>query len=309
MKCTKLKILPLFATTLIFISSVTADQSFVLSSPAVVDGGQLPQDYTGDGTSSTLPLEWRGEPAGTKSYAVIMHHIDPEGKTKWYWILYNIPADVTRLPKNVKGVGTLGNNSINHRAEYAPPHSKAPLPKTYIYTVYALSALPKMMDGPPVDVSREVLLTAMNGLILGSAEFKVVYTSQARSMPAPAGDQRKPWLQIHGAELANQEGVITLEAILDDANRAFAIYDRNHDGVITAEELKATGDVREGTTFAGLIYRHFVDLDTNGDGKVSREELLAAVKYIFNTADLNHTGKLTPAEWQNSPDAPLPIRK
>jgi len=302
----------LFLVMALAVTRNTAGATFVLHSPAVVDGGKLPQEYTGDGESATLPLEWSGAPEGATSYTLIMHHIDPEGKTKWYWILYNIPADVTGLPKNVKGVGTLGNNSINHRAEYAPPHSKAPLPKTYIYTVYALSALPKI-NVPPVEVSREILLTAMNGLILGSAEFKVVYTSLARSMPAPAGGdsggQRKPWLQIHGAELANQEGVITLEAILDDANRAFAIYDRNHDGVITAEELKATGDVREGAAFAGLIYRHFSDLDTNGDGKVSREELIAAVKYIFNTTDLNHAGKLTPAEWQNSPNAPLPIRK
>jgi len=298
----------LFLAMALAVARNAVGKTFVLHSPAVVDGGKLPQEFTGDGESATLPLEWSGAPEGTTSYALIMHHIDPDGKTKWYWILYNIPADVTGLPKNVKGVGTLGSNSINHRAEYAPPHSKAPLPKTYIYTVYALSALPKI-NVPPVEVSREVLLTAMNGLILGSAEFKVVYTSQARSLPASDSDQRKPWLQIHGAELANKEEVITLETMLNDANRAFAIYDRNHDGIITAEELKATGDVREGAAFAGLIYRHFTDLDTNGDGKVSREELLAAVKYIFNTADLNHAGKLTPAEWQNAPNAPLPIRK
>ena len=68
-----------------------------------------------------------------------MHHIDPEGITKWYWILYNIPADVTSLPKNVTGVGTLGNNSVNGLTEYAPPMSSGPGEKTYIYTVYALS--------------------------------------------------------------------------------------------------------------------------------------------------------------------------
>ena len=49
-------------------------------------------DYTGDGSRSTLPLEWAGAPSGTKDYALIMHHVDPEGKTKWYWILYNIPG-------------------------------------------------------------------------------------------------------------------------------------------------------------------------------------------------------------------------
>ncbi len=148
--------------------------SFVLRSSAVADGGMLPVDYTGDGTGSTLPLEWSGAPAGTKSYVLIMHHIDPEGKTKWYWTLYNVPASVNSLPKNVKAVGTVGNNSVNHRAGYAPPHSKGPGPKMYILTVYALSA-PVQISLPPVEVSRDVLLAAMKNLVLDNAELKVVY--------------------------------------------------------------------------------------------------------------------------------------
>jgi phosphatidylethanolamine-binding protein (PEBP) family uncharacterized protein len=55
----------------------------MLRSPEVADGGTLPKDYTADGTSATLPLEWKGAPAETKSYAVIMHHIDPQGIVKW----------------------------------------------------------------------------------------------------------------------------------------------------------------------------------------------------------------------------------
>ena len=146
---------------------------FVLSSPAVKDGGQLPVEYTGDGESSTLPLEWTGAPAGTKSFALIMHHIAPD-KTKWYWIIYNIPAKVKILPKNVKNVGKLGNNSVNGRVEYAPPHSKGPGPKKYIYTIYALSAAPKIKV-KPAEVNREVLLSAMEGLVLGKAEMSVIY--------------------------------------------------------------------------------------------------------------------------------------
>jgi len=151
---------------------------FLLKSPAVADGGTLPKEFTGDGASATLPLEWGGAPAGTKSFAVSMHHIDPEGKAKWYWTLYNIPADTKSLPKNVKDVGTLGNNSVNGRTEYAPPHSKGPSTKTYIYTVYALSA-PVAMDVPPAEVSRAALLAAMKDKILASTEMKVVYTRPA----------------------------------------------------------------------------------------------------------------------------------
>jgi phosphatidylethanolamine-binding protein (PEBP) family uncharacterized protein len=151
-----------------------AGNTFVLGSLEVVDGGQLPKDYTGDGTSSTLPLEWSGAPEGTQSFVVIMHHVAPD-QIKWYWILYDIPADVKILPKNVRGVGTLGNNSVNGRMEYAPPHSKGPGPKTYIYTIYALTAPPKITIEPS-QVSRNVLLAGMKDQILDSAELRVVYT-------------------------------------------------------------------------------------------------------------------------------------
>lgn len=165
----------LFMLLMVVPSSVMAKTAFVLQSPQVVDGGMLPKEFTGDGASSTLPLEWSGAPEGTKSYALIMHHIDRENKVKWYWILYNIPADTKSLPKNVKNIGIMGNNSINGKVEYAPPHSKGPGPKIYIYTIYALSA-PVKLDMPPSKVNRAVLLDAMWEYILATAELKVVYT-------------------------------------------------------------------------------------------------------------------------------------
>jgi len=163
------------STSCYFNKPAPSRSSFILRSPDVEDGGQLPKEFTGDGAGATLSLEWSGAPAGTRSYAVIMHHIDPEGKVKWYWVLYNIPADIRSLPKNVKGIGVLGNNSINGRTEYAPPHSKGPGPKTYIYTVYALSEPPQITVSPE-EVSREILLCAIKNRILSSAQLKVIYT-------------------------------------------------------------------------------------------------------------------------------------
>ena len=148
--------------------------TFVLRSSAVTNSGVLPAEFTGDGASATLPLEWIGAPAETKSYALIMHHEAPD-QTKWYWILYDIPANVQSLPKNVQGVGTLGNNSVNERTEYAPPHSKGPGAKTYTLTVYALSASPQITV-PPARVNREVLLAAMKEKVLATAELSVTYS-------------------------------------------------------------------------------------------------------------------------------------
>jgi phosphatidylethanolamine-binding protein (PEBP) family uncharacterized protein len=141
--------------------------------PAVADGGQLPQEYTGDGAGTTPPLAWSGAPAATRSFAVVMHHVDPEGKTKWYWILYDIAAQMHGLPAGVGNVGTLGTNSINGKAEYAPPYSKGPGEKTYVNTVYALSA-PVKPGVPPAQVACDLLLAAMKDRIIASAQLSVV---------------------------------------------------------------------------------------------------------------------------------------
>lgn len=158
-------------------NAATPSSSFTVQSSAFVSGGRLPVEYTGDGAGVTPPLEWKTPPAGTQSFAVIMHHLDPEGKTKWYWTLYNLPANARSLPKAVQGIGTLGNNSVNGKIGYAPPHSKGPGDKTYLLTVYALSA-PLSINVPASEVTREVLLAAMQGKILASAELPVVYARE-----------------------------------------------------------------------------------------------------------------------------------
>jgi len=165
-------------------TSPPVNGKFRLSSPEVVDGGILPKDYTGDGTSSTLPLEWSNVPAGTRSFALIMHHVAPD-RTKCYWIIYDIPPDARNIPKNVRDVGHLGMNNINTKMEYAPPHSKGPGTKLYVYTLYALSS-PLALKMPPEEVTRETLLNAMKRLILDTAELHMTYTRFPEpSAPSP----------------------------------------------------------------------------------------------------------------------------
>ncbi len=164
----------------------TSHAGFTLHSTAFTDNGTLPVEFTGDGASLSPPLDWHGAPRGTRAYALIMHHIAPD-KTKWYWVLYNIPPDVHALPKGAHGIGLQGNNSVNKKTEYAPPHSKGPGKKTYILTLYALDA-PLQLTVKPETVNRDVLLAAMQGHILASAAVHVSYT---RYLPGqtPPGEQ------------------------------------------------------------------------------------------------------------------------
>ena len=301
---------------------------FVLTSPEVADGGNLPVDYTGDGSGATLPLEWKGAPAGTKSYALIMDHLAPGNEMKSYWVMWDIPASVTSLPKNVKGVGKLGVG-FKGGVGYEPPHSKGPGAKTYVLHVYALSAEPKITG--TASVNREALLAAIEGKILAKADLSVVYSrggvatggaggspgmapgdSPALPMPPQAGaggqpgGQRKPWMQTHGAELdANRDGIVALEETLADMKLAAAEYDVDKNGIITPVEIDRTGDVRQGAAFAGFIYRHAVELDANQDSQITNAELNNTAKYIFDSADLDHDGKLSATEVQSAPNAPL----
>jgi gluconolactonase len=164
------------ARTMVYTAQMSAQNSsassFTLTSPDLSEDGRLPAEYTCDGASSTLALNWSGMPAGTQSYAVIMHHNAPDNAIHWYWVLYDIPVDVNSLAKNVTGIGKLGTNSVNDRTEYAPPCSKGPGDKEYIYTVYALSKQPQITTSP---VNRAALLDAIKDITLASAELHVVY--------------------------------------------------------------------------------------------------------------------------------------
>lgn len=171
-------------------SPASISSSLTLRSPEFKNGGTLPVDYTGDGSGATPPLEWSGAPAGTKSYALIMHHLDPEGVTKWYWTLYDIPGNVTSLPKNVKGIGKVGTG-FKGRIGYEPPHSKGPGAKTYTLTLYALST-PAKITVPPSEVNREVLLAAMQGSILASADLNVISTRKTVDGNTTPPDRPRP---------------------------------------------------------------------------------------------------------------------
>lgn len=156
-----------------------AESGFRISSPEIKSDSLLPAEYTCDGVSATLPLEWSGEPEGTTAFALIMHHVASPTDIHWYWVLYNIPLSVHSLEKNVSGIGVLGTNSVNDRNAYAPPCSQGPGVKAYTYTVYALSSDPAI-NVPQTEVTRQVLLDAIKNITLSSAKMTVYYSRNVR---------------------------------------------------------------------------------------------------------------------------------
>jgi phosphatidylethanolamine-binding protein (PEBP) family uncharacterized protein len=159
--------------------------TFTLTSPEVGADGRLPVDFTGDGSGATLPLAWRGAPVGTRSFALVMDHLAPGDVVKSYWTMWDIPATTTSLPKNVSGVGKVGT-SFKGALGYEPPHSQGPGAKTYVLTVYALSAAPQITQ-PPREVTRDVLLTAIRDKVLASASLNVIYAREGAAGAQPEG--------------------------------------------------------------------------------------------------------------------------
>ena len=147
---------------------------FTLESSGVVNG-VLDKKYTCDGQSYAPPLAWKNAPSGTKSYAIIMHHIPPTGEKHVYYVVYKLPLTVNLLPENNTTIGSFGVNTVNGKNSYSPPCSQGPGAKTYIITAYALSAEP-VIPATTAKVIMDVVLDAIKSTTLAKSELSVSYT-------------------------------------------------------------------------------------------------------------------------------------
>ena len=147
-----------------------------VSSPAFGPGENIPVEFTGDGASASPPIEWKNAPPGTKSFAVNVWHIPGPDDIKSYWVVYNIPANVTKLEKNSTSTGTIGINDKKRR-EYDPMKSKGPGAKLYHVTVYALSAELKLS---PEKADRASLLKAIKDITLAEGTLDFQYDRKGK---------------------------------------------------------------------------------------------------------------------------------
>ena len=149
--------------------------NFIASSSTFVNNGTYPKLYTCDSTGISPTIKWESAPAGTRSFAITMHHIPPTGDKHVYMVLYDIPSTISSIPEAVNNIGKWGINTVNGQNKYTPPCSVGPGPKVYIITVYALSAAP-VITIPQQQVTMDVVLSAIAPLKLASSEISVTYT-------------------------------------------------------------------------------------------------------------------------------------
>jgi Raf kinase inhibitor-like YbhB/YbcL family protein len=157
---------------------------FELTSTTFTAGAAIPRKHTCEGADLSPPLSWRGAPAGTKSFVLIVDDPDapdPAAPRMVYvhWVLYDLPADATGLPEGVPAgrlpAGTRQGVNDWKRAGWGGPCP--PIGRhRYFHKLYALDTVLGDLNRP----DKATLERAMRGHVLAQAELMGTYQKQAR---------------------------------------------------------------------------------------------------------------------------------
>ena len=94
-------------------AQATYAQNMSLTSAEVSDGGVMKDEqvlsaeygFGCKGGNISPSLSWSGAPSGTKSFALTNYDPDaPTGSGFWHWVVFDIPAGTTSIPKNAGDV-------------------------------------------------------------------------------------------------------------------------------------------------------------------------------------------------------------
>ncbi|MEA2697743.1 MAG: hypothetical protein QOI66_2014 [Myxococcales bacterium] len=132
--------------------TATAAGKFTLTSPALKNNGAMPDKHAFNqmgctGENSSPALAWTNPPAGTKSFALMVHDPDaPTGSGWWHWVVYDIPADTTSLPEGAgkEGGAALPKGAKLGRTDFGTAAYGGPCPPPgsgkhhYNFTLFAL---------------------------------------------------------------------------------------------------------------------------------------------------------------------------
>lgn len=165
------------------LSLAASAQHLRLRSSAFANNARIPVEHTCDGAGTSEALRWSGVPKGTRSFALIM--FDPDARPPRgfvHWVAYDIPATVREIPSGKYSetslpVGGLNGDNGRGKPGFIPSCPGPGAPHHYTFTLFALSA-PSL--GLPAGATREQVLDAVKGKILGRATLVGLYSGKPR---------------------------------------------------------------------------------------------------------------------------------
>ena len=146
-----------------------------VSSPVLKSGAPIADVYSSYGASTSPPLSWRGAPAGTKAFAVMLEDPDAPMATPFvHWVMWNVPAADHGLDEGKPPQGAVQGKMGAGRMGYFGPRPPAGPAHHYHFEVFALDQ-PLNLD-PGADA--KALEGAMAGHVLASGELVATYQKQ-----------------------------------------------------------------------------------------------------------------------------------
>ena len=143
---------------------------FQLFSSAFPDGGRIPNLHSCEGADVSPSLEWSGEPAGTRSFALIVDDPDAPSGSWTHWLLFDIPPAVHTLPQGYKpgSLGVSGLNDFRKLGYGGPCPPKGHGPHRYFFKLHALDAATL---GLPSGATAAAVQRALKGHVLAEARY------------------------------------------------------------------------------------------------------------------------------------------
>ena len=148
-----------------------------LTSEEFPGGEEMPGVYTCYGLDRSPPVSWNDVPEDTRSLALIVDEPNsPDGPHKVNWVIYNLPPDVTELPRyrptieETGSAATQGRNHTGRRGWTGPcPEKGGKNEGFYVFNIYALdTVLGIEIEG---GARRNDLIRAMDGHVIGHGQL------------------------------------------------------------------------------------------------------------------------------------------
>ena len=143
---------------------------FQLAVDAFAQGDRIPRRHTCEGENLSPSLSWKGEPAGVRSFALIMDDPDAPGGTWNHWLLFDIPPSVHSLAEGHKAGqdSTSGANDFGKLGYGGPCPPRGHGPHRYFFRLYALG-VPGLKV--PRGAKRSEIDRALRGHVLAEAQY------------------------------------------------------------------------------------------------------------------------------------------
>jgi Raf kinase inhibitor-like YbhB/YbcL family protein len=143
---------------------------FALKIEAFADGGAIPSVFTCEGDNISPALVWAEEPAGTRSFALVMDDPDAPTGTWNHWLLWDMPGGVHSVPEHYRAGQAVhsGTNDFGKTGYGGPCPPKGGGPHRYFFRLYALDT-PTL--GVPQGARQKQLESLLRRHQLGTAEY------------------------------------------------------------------------------------------------------------------------------------------